>query len=77
MVRGYGLYSGNQHSCLREAFVALGSQLPTAEPDKLDVVQWLVKLGRDPQSLCCPECGQQLEIPAVANVSNSKLKASA
>jgi len=92
MVRGYGLYSGNQHSRLAEAFVALGSQPPTAEQDKLDVAQWLLKLGRDPKSLCCPECGQQLEIirpgnplrrlagrspPVAASVRNSEVKVSA
>ena len=91
-VRGYGLYSGNQHSRLAEAFKALGRKPPTAEQDKLDVAQWLVKLGRDPKSLCCPECGKPLEIirpanplrrlagrspPAAANVSNSELKVSA
>lgn len=61
-VRGYGLYSGNQHSRLDEAFTALGSQRPPKENDKLDIAKWLIQLGRDPKSLCCPVCGKQLEI---------------
>lgn len=91
-VRGYGLYSGNQHSRLAEAFEALGSKPPTAEQDRLDVAQWLVKLGRDPKSLCCPECGKPLQIirpgnplrrlagrspPPAASVSNTEPKVSA
>jgi hypothetical protein len=61
-VRGYGLYSGNQHSRLAAAFSALGRQPPSAEHDKLDVAKWLIQQGRDPKSLCCPLCGKKLEI---------------
>ena len=61
-VRGYGLYCGNQHSHLTEAFTALGSERPSPKNDKLDVASWLIQLGRDPNSLCCAICGKQLEV---------------
>jgi hypothetical protein len=60
--RGYGLYSGNQHSRLAAAFAALGHTPPEAEQDTVDIEQWLLKLGRDTSCLNCPVCGMKLEI---------------
>jgi hypothetical protein len=61
-VRGYGLYSGNQHSRLADAFIALGHQPPTPQQDILDVALWLEGIGRDPSSHLCPVCGSRLEV---------------
>jgi hypothetical protein len=61
-VRGYGLYSGNQHSRLADAFIALGHQPPTPQQDILDVALWLEGIGRDPSSHACPVCGSPLEV---------------
>jgi len=61
-VRGYGLYSGNQHSRLDESFVALEATPPDRSQAKLDIAQWLTSLGRDPKCMRCPECGLELEL---------------
>src|SRR5690606_21760137 len=44
-VRGYGLYSGNQHSHLPEAFEALGAARPNLASGKLTVLELLEQLG--------------------------------
>ena len=57
-VRGYGLYSGNQHSRLPEAHRALGCELSAAEPP-LSWEAFLKSLGHEP--VCkCPICGAEL-----------------
>lgn len=61
-VRGYGLYAGNQHSQLTQAFEALGSTRPDPSQDVLDVQSWLESLGRDASAACCPVCGRKLEV---------------
>lgn len=61
-VRGYGLYSGNQHSRLSEAFEALGRQRPSPEQDQLDLASWLAEIGLSADAQCCPVCGCKLEI---------------
>jgi hypothetical protein len=66
-VRGYGLYSGNQHSRLAAAFAALGHKPPEAGQDKVDIEQWLQKLGRDTNCMNCSVCGMRLEIIRTSN----------
>ena len=61
-VRGYGLYSGNQHSRLSQAFEALGSRRPSREQDQLDLAAWLGEMGLSADAQCCPVCGCQLTI---------------
>jgi hypothetical protein len=59
-LRGYGLYAGNQHSRLAEAFTALGSHRPSREQDQLDLAAWLQELGRNSAEQSCPVCGCRL-----------------
>lgn len=61
-VRGYGLYSGNQHAQLPEAFEALGAARPNLTSGKLTVQELLEQLGVDTSAECCPVCGKQLII---------------
>jgi hypothetical protein len=61
-VRGYGLYAGNQHSQLSQAFEAVGARRPDPAENAFNLLQWLESLGRDPSSGCCPVCGRKLEI---------------
>ncbi len=61
-VRGYGLYSGNQHSHLPEAFEALGAARPNLASGKLTVLELLEQLGIDTSANCCPVCGKELII---------------
>ena len=58
-VRGYGLYGGNQHSRLSEAFEALGAARPNLA-GKLSVKELLEQLGIDPSASRCPVCGKEL-----------------
>lgn len=58
-VRGYGLYGGNQHSHLADAFDALGAARPHLA-GKLSVKGLLEQLGIDPSDNCCPVCGKEL-----------------
>ena len=61
-VRGYGLYAGNQHSHLAEAFTALGHSVPELSSAVVSVNELLHQLGIDPSDNCCPVCGKQLII---------------
>lgn len=61
-VRGYGLYAGNQHSHLAEAFTALGSTPPDLSSGPVGMTELLEQLGLDPSLNCCPICGKQLII---------------
>lgn len=59
-VRGYGLYSGNQHSRLDEAHVALGGEVVEAEAATAKSWQeWCESAGYG-EACCCPECGARL-----------------
>jgi hypothetical protein len=58
-VRGYGLYSGNQHSGLDQAHAELGSTPPVRPIVPLKVATFLSKLGITTHQ-CCPQCGQPL-----------------
>jgi hypothetical protein len=58
-VRGYGLYSGNQHSRLDDAHRALGSPPPARPMVRLSWQAFVRSLGHTP--ICfCPVCGAQL-----------------
>lgn len=58
-IRGYGLYSGNQHSHLPEAHVALGQEpLPKNTPP-LSWQDYCEAMGRE-SSCRCATCGSQL-----------------
>lgn len=59
-VRGYGLYAGNQHSRLLEAFEALGSEPPDLSSAPTTVAELLERMGLDTSSSCCPVCGKAL-----------------
>ena len=61
-VRGYGLYSGNQHSQLTLAFEALGTTRPPKEQDALNIQEWLERLGYSTHQNQCPVCGRELVI---------------
>ena len=58
-VRGYGLYSGNQHSGLDQAHQQLGSTPPVRPLVPLSVDSFLSRLGIV-RPKCCPQCGQPL-----------------
>jgi hypothetical protein len=63
-VRGYGLYSGNQHSRLAEARALLGqSAAVIGEPKNLEAPltwqQWCEQAGQT-QACRCPKCGATL-----------------
>ena len=59
-VRGYGLYSGNQHSRLDDARAALGVAAPESDPlEQLTWQQWCESAGMT--DVCtCPKCGKRL-----------------
>ncbi len=57
-VRGYGLYSGNQHSHLAAAHVALGSAVPEVEPP-LSWQEFCEAAGISDAGRC-PKCGKPL-----------------
>lgn len=58
-VRGYGLYSGNQHSRLGEAHQALGSEPPESGACVLGVEEFLESVEQS--EVCkCPTCGARL-----------------
>lgn len=59
-VRGYGLYAGNQHAHLTDAFIVLGSAAPELNSRTVSVNELLRQLGIDPSDNCCPVCGKQL-----------------
>ena len=58
-VRGYGLYSGNQHSRLAEAHAALGQTKPDADALTLSVEEFLESVGQEDAGRC-PICGAVL-----------------
>jgi hypothetical protein len=58
-VRGYGLYSGNQHSRLREAHVALGDPPPEPEQSPLSWEAFCESAGVMDAGRC-PQCGARL-----------------
>jgi len=58
-VRGYGLYSGNQHSRWQEAASALGVEAVSAQEDPQSWQQWCEAAGMS-EACCCPHCGKQL-----------------
>ncbi|MDA1050744.1 MAG: transposase [Planctomycetota bacterium] len=57
-VRGYGLYSGNQHSRLDQAYRALGQVPPEQQPP----LSWqeLCERAGHPEAGKCPVCGKAL-----------------
>ncbi len=57
-VRGYGLYSGNQHSHLAEAHAALGSAVPETQ-SPLSWQEFCEAAGL-PDAGRCPKCGKPL-----------------
>jgi len=58
-VRGYGLYSGNQHSRLDDAHRALGSPPPERPLVRISWQDFIRSLGHTP--ICfCPVCGAKL-----------------
>lgn len=59
-VRGYGLYAGNQHSSLAEAFTALGQAVPELSGGAASLDELLEQLGIDPSVNRCPVCGREL-----------------
>ncbi len=62
-IRGYGLYSGNQHSQIDQARRALGVSKPTPEtapPCWQDVVEELFERLGCEWTTRCPECGRRL-----------------
>jgi len=58
-VRGYGLYSGNQHSRLGAAHEALGSEPPASDVSVLSVEEFLEAAGQADAGNC-PACGKLL-----------------
>lgn len=58
-IRGYGLYSGNQHSHLPEAHVTLGQEPPPKNATPLSWQDYCEAMGRE-SSCRCPTCGSQL-----------------
>ena len=66
-VRGYGLYSGNQHSRWKEAAAALGVGEVPIQKEQASWQEWCEAAGMV-QACCCPHCGKQLishhEFPA-------------
>ena len=58
-VRGYGLYSGNQHSRWKLAAAVLGvNEITLIDPAK-SWQEWCEAAGMT-QACCCPECGKRL-----------------
>lgn len=57
-VRGYGLYSGNQHSRIAEARAALGVE-PDLTEAPLTWQHWCEQVGLT-KLTCCPVCGKRL-----------------
>jgi hypothetical protein len=57
-VRGYGLYSGNQHSRIQEARSVLGVPLPQTEPPT-NWQDWCEQAGLT-EVCCCPVCGKRM-----------------
>lgn len=58
-VRGYGLYSANQHSRLSEARRALGVADPGEETSQYGWQEWLESRGLS-EACSCPTCGRPL-----------------
>jgi hypothetical protein len=58
-VRGYGLYSGNQHSRWREAADALGVGEVSTDQEQRSWQAWCEAAGIS-EACCCPHCGKQL-----------------
>lgn len=60
-VRGYGLYSGNQHSRINEAREALGMVQATVE-DPVELTTWqdICEQSGMVQACRCPQCGAKL-----------------
>lgn len=58
-VRGYGLYSGNQHSCWSLAAEALEVKEIPPEEDARSWQDWCEAAGMR-QACCCPKCGKPL-----------------
>lgn len=61
-IRGYGLYGGNQHSRLGQAFIALGQAAPNLSSGRTRTAELLEQMGIDPSVNCCPVCGRELEV---------------
>lgn len=59
-VRGYGLYAGNQHSRLSDAFIALGYAAPDLSRGSQAMNELLQQLGIDTSANRCPVCGKAL-----------------
>ncbi|MCA9135529.1 MAG: transposase [Planctomycetales bacterium] len=59
-VRGYGLYSGNQHSRLAEARAVLGVVSDGNDPSDPESSQPWCESSELDASRCCPLCGKQL-----------------
>lgn len=60
-VRGYGLYSGNQHSRIAQAHAALGSRQLDDEVKELTWQQYLEQLGDAGECGRCSVCGEPLQ----------------
>lgn len=58
-VRGYGLYSGNQHSRRQQAAQALGVGEVSVEQDRRSWQEWCEAAGMS-EVCCCPHCGKRL-----------------
>ncbi len=58
-VRGYGLYSGNQHSRWEQAAEALGVQEPTQVEEGRSWQDWCEAAGMT-EACRCPKCGKPL-----------------
>ena len=58
-VRGYGLYSGNQHSRWRQAAEALGAGEISPPADARSWQDWCEAAGMS-EACCCPHCGKPL-----------------
>ena len=68
-VRGYGLYSGNQHSRIEQAREALG--MPAAQPDQAPEMKSWQEICEESgygETCRCPQCGARL-------ISHSEFKA--
>ena len=60
-VRGYGLYSGNQHSQIDSARIALGMVVPEAIQDQATKSwQEICEASGYTEHCCCPVCGKRL-----------------
>lgn len=70
VVRGYGLYSGNQHSQIHEAKACFPPQEPGDEATSCETTETIGHWQR------CPECGERLvvqEIPGTRSALNPRL----